>query len=270
MAKKSRKSTHKRGTVIGSSRADELHDTMQQQMLQGNYEEAIKNGELLLNLFPQRSLNRSIVLEQLGAMYGIRKDFPRSYKAYTEALNIETDNAGLWFNRGMASRYTSRFGQSARDFERAAELNTEAGLRKEIERELKRSRRFAQQALKKRGRDFTLDQLVEQENLFQEAADYMQAGQWAEAEQAFRAVIAIRDGLPQPWGNLGICLMMQERYDEAEAALKQALKIDRWYMVARINLRNLPETRRSGPPAILGVKDPFSGTRLTQPVKDKE
>ncbi len=29
------------------------------------------------------------------------------------------------------------------------------------------------------------------------------------------------DCLPQPWGNLGICLMMQERYDEAEAALKR-------------------------------------------------
>jgi tetratricopeptide (TPR) repeat protein len=269
MAKKSRKSTHKRGSVIGSSRADELLDMMEQQMLQGNYEEAIKNSELLLSLLPQRSQQRSIILEQLGAMYGMQEDYAQSYHAYTEALNIETDNAGLWYNRAMAGRRTSHVGQSVRDLERAAELNTDAELAKMIERELKQSRKMAQKELKKRGRDFTLDQLIEQENYILLTHEYMEAGRWVEAEQSLRAAIAIGDYVPQFWANLGTCLIMQERYDEAEAAFKHALQLDRWYTLARHNLRNLPEVRRNGPPKILGVSDSSKRVNFTKFVEYK-
>ena len=48
-----------------------------------------------------------------------------------------------------------------------------------------------------RGPDFTLDQLIEQEDLFQNGL------QLKEAEQAFQASIAMGDCLPQPGGNLG-------------------------------------------------------------------
>ena len=54
------------------------------------------------------------------------------------------------------------------------------------------------------------------------------------------------DCLPQPWGNLGICLMMQERYDEAEEALKRALVIDPKYAIAKNNLAALPKPERLG------------------------
>ncbi len=40
---------------------------------------------------------------------------------------------------------------------------------------------------------------------------------------------------------------MQERYGEAEAALKQAVVIDPDYAIAKQNLAALPETRLEGP-----------------------
>src|SRR5260370_9332640 len=97
--------------------------------------------------------------------------------------------------------------------------------------------------MKPRGPDFTLDQLIEQEGLFQNGLQLMEAGEWEEAEQAFQASITMGDCLPQPWGNLGISLMMQERYDEAEAALKRALVIEPRYTLATINPAALPYTR---------------------------
>src|SRR5258708_20613095 len=42
--------------------------------------------------------------------------------------------------------------------------------------------------------------------------------------------------------------MMQFRYDEAEEALKQAIAIDPAYLIARDNLKKLPEIRRSKRP----------------------
>src|SRR5258708_20062937 len=89
----------------------------------------------------------------------------------------------------------------------------------------------------------------------------MEVGQGKEAEQASQASIAMSGCLPQPWGNLGICLMMQERYDEAEAALKRALVIDPKYTLAKRNLAALPETRRTGPPAMIGIRDPLKCTK---------
>ena len=92
----------------------------------------------------------------------------------------------------------------------------------------------------------------------------MEAGEWQAAEQAFQASITMGDCLPQPWGNLGICLLMQERYDEAEAALKRALVIDPQYTLAKNNLAMLPETRRTGPPDIVAMTQPFKDSKLKQ------
>ncbi len=61
--------------------------------------------------------------------------------------------------------------------------------------------------------------------------------------------------------------MMQERYDEAESALKRALVIDPKYSLAKKNLAALPETRRTGPPPeIVDIKEPFKGHKLKQSI----
>ncbi len=94
----------------------------------------------------------------------------------------------------------------------------------------------------------------------------MEAGKGEEAQQAFQASIAMGDCLPQPWGNLGICLIMQERYDEAEAALRRALVIDPKYTLAKNNLAALPEFRRTGPPTMVALNEPFKHSKLKQSI----
>jgi len=206
------------------------------------------------------------VLDQMGTAHAMLQNFPQSYAAYTEALSLDPNNAGLWLNRGMASRFTSRFGRSLRDFECAKELNTRPELTKQIEKEIKFARELAEKSIKLRGLNFTLDQLIEQEDLFQQGLELMEKGQWEEAGHAFRASIAMGDCLPQPWGNLGGCLLMQERYDEAEAALRRALAIDPKYTLAKNNLVALPQIRRAGPPKMIGITEPFKDSKLKQSI----
>ena len=57
---------------------------------------------------------------------------------------------------------------------------------------------------------------------------------------------------------------MQERYDEAERALKRAIEIDPKYTIAKQNLTALPEIRRKGPPDIVVMSEPFKGSKLKQ------
>ena len=125
---------------------------------------------------------------------------------------------------------------------------------------------MADKSIKLRGPNFTLDQLIEQENIFQRGLKLMEASQWNEAGQAFQASIAMGDCLPQPWGNLGICLLMQERYDEAEVALKRALVIDPEYTIAKNNLAMLSESRWMGPPKMVRIQEPFKDSKIKQSI----
>src|SRR5947208_15391116 len=101
----------------------------------------------------------------------------------------------------MASRFTSRFGRSLRDYERVKELTIRPELAKKLEEELRFARELAEKTLQLRGPDFTLDQLIEQEDLFQHGLQSMEAGEWEAAEQALQASITMGDCSPQPWGN---------------------------------------------------------------------
>ncbi len=266
MSRKSKRSKHNRKFTASLSPVDKYLDLIGHQIFQGNYAEAVATCQRLLNYLPQHAQQRVDVLDQLGTAQAMLQNFPQSYAAYTEALSLDPDNAELWFNRGMASRFTSRFGRSLRDYEHAKELNIRPELAKKLGEELDFARELAGKTLKLRGPDFTLDQLIEQEDLFQDGLQLTEAGEWEEAEQAFRSSIAMGDCLPQPWGNLGICLMMQERYDEAEVALKRALVIDPRYTLAKSNLAALPEIRRTGPPARIDITDPFKSSKLKQSI----
>jgi Flp pilus assembly protein TadD len=266
MSRKSKQSKHKKKFTASLSPVDKYLDLIGHQIFQGNYAEAVATCERLLNYLPQHASQRVDVLDRLGTAQAMLQNFPQSYAAYTEAVSLDPDNAELWFNRGMASRFTSRFGRSFRDYERAKELNIRPELAKKLEEELEFAREFAEKTQKLRGPNFTLDQLIEQEDLFQNGLQLMEAGEWNEAEQAFQASITMGDCLPQPWGNLGISLMMQERYDEAEAALKHALMIDPQYTLAKSNLAALPEIRRTGPPARIDITDPFKSSKLKQSI----
>lgn len=264
MAKKSKQSKHRKIVTTSLSRAENLYSSVERQIVQGDYKEAIINCERLLNFLPPQAQLRADVLFQLGVAYGMIQDYPRSYEVLTEVLALEPNKADVWYNRSMSSRFTLRIGRSLRDIERAIELNTRAELAEKFDEALKFSRELAEKSMKLRGPDFTLDQLVEQEDLFQQGIKSMETGKWSEAEQAFKASIAMSDCLPQPWGNLGICLLMQERYDEAEAALNRALVMDPTYSIAKNNLALLAEYRRTGPPNIMEISDPFRNVKMKQ------
>jgi hypothetical protein len=56
---------------------------------------------------------------------------------------------------------------------------------------------------------------------------------------------------------------MQQRYDEAESALRRALEIDPDYELARRNLEAMPHIRRSGVAGV-DIRSPFDGKQIKQ------
>jgi tetratricopeptide (TPR) repeat protein len=262
MSKKAKQSKQKKKVTTNPSQADKWLGLIEEQIFRENYTEAATNCERLLNYLAQHAPQRALVLAHLGAVQSMLQNYPQSYEAFTEALALEPNDAELWYNRSGTSQFTGRHGQALRDIERAIQLNTVAELAGRFDKALKFNRKIAEEAMKLRGPNFTLDQLIEQEEHFQQGLKSMEAANWAEAGQAFEASIALGDCLPQPWGNLGISLMMQKRYDEAEEAFKHALIIDPKYAIAKNNLAALPETRKVGPPEMIGMHDPYKSSNV--------
>ncbi len=60
--------------------------------------------------------------------------------------------------------------------------------------------------------------------------------------------------------------MMQERYDEAEAALRRVLSMDPEYTLAKDNLAALPEIRQTGSLPQVDIRDPFKSDKLKQSI----
>ncbi len=68
------------------------------------------------------------------------------------------------------------------------------------------------------------------------AAGFFSAARYELAAQIFARWTELAPGNPEPWSNLGLCLMRQKQADNARAVLEQALQIDPSYAPAMNNL----------------------------------
>lgn len=221
-----------------------------QQMFAGDFAGCIHTCEPLLTALPGRSAVRLEVLMLLGLAHGMLQQYQQSYDVFSEAIAIEPTFAESWYNRGLACHYLARLGEAVQNFERAVELSKDetSDMARKFALQLEEGRQELQEAMQAHGTDITFEQYLEREEWFTQALRLVRQEQWSEAERLFRQLTETGSRIPSYWGNLGVCLMMQLRYDEAEAVLKHALAIDPDYSIARDNLKRLPEIRRSKKP----------------------
>ena len=261
MAKKRKKRTPKRkqkDRLVSKKQLDQWLEQATHQIMQQDFPAVVKTCRRILRYAPPKTEARGDALEHLAGAYTMLNQFEEAYQTLSQALEIKPQYAYMWYNRGLTGRYTMRLVQAMRDFEKAVELETDPGQRKKFTEILAQTREMAESERALRGPDFTLEQLEEQQELFERGIQLMRREKWAEAEQAFRRVIEMGECLPQPRGNLGLALLMQKKYDEAEAAFKRALEIEPDYDLAKQNLAMLPMIRQSGETPQIVLRDPFA------------
>jgi tetratricopeptide (TPR) repeat protein len=224
-----------------------------------DWDTVIRTCKRILIYTPKKSTDRADALTYLANAYGMQENFNSAYQTLNEALTITPDEPLLWYNRGITDRYLFLIGQSVRDMEQAIRLNQDPEFKQKFEDALQTSKMLAKSELTLRPKEFTLDQLIEQQECFFQGNAWMLKGNWSEAEQYFRSAISMSDCLPSPQGNLGICLMMQRRYDEAKTAMKRALEIDNKYDLAKQNLKILENVRNGAPLPPFQISQPFKG-----------
>ena len=264
MAKKRKKRPQKKqkGWLIPKKQVKGWLNQATHQMMQQDYAAVVQTCGRILRYAPPNSEERGQTLEHLAGAYTMLKQFEAAYQTLSQALEINPHQAYLWYNRGLTGRYTMRLVQATHDFEKAVELASDPQQRHKFTEILAQTRQMAESERALRGPDFSLEQLQEQQELFDRGIQLMHQEKWTEAEQALRRVIEMADCLPQPQGNLGLALLMQKKYDEAEAAFERALEIDPDYDLAQRNLAMLPLIRESGAIPDFALREPFAGAKV--------
>ena len=242
---------------------DDLEDALRDQ----NFKLAKQLAQKILRHVPAHSAPGKDALCHLGTALAMLDEYEASYQALSEALAMQPERSDLWYNRSLSACFTIRIGQSLRDLEQAVALEHDQSLLAVYNERLDFMRHIVADEIALRGPDFTLERLIEQQHLFNQALALFQAKRYSEAELAFKRVIEIADILPQPWANLAGCYMWQERYDEAEAALQRALEIDPSYELAQQNLQQMPTIRQYGLAALkTSIKLAFAGEQISHGV----
>jgi len=216
-----------------------------QLLLKSDFAGTISSCEALLKAISKSSNLRVEVLGSLGMAHTMLRHHQESYDAFSEAISINPTMPELWYNHGLECSFLARPAEAVRDFERAVEItkNDTNEMAQKFAKALEVGRRELQEAMEAHEPEITLEQFVEREESFTAALKLMKQEQWARAEQILRQLAANGNPIPTYWGNLGACLMMQSRFDEAEAAFKHALTIDSDHRFALDNLQKLPAAR---------------------------
>jgi tetratricopeptide (TPR) repeat protein len=276
MSKKSKHSKLSRSLKQLHQRPSESHQIQarlaeriqhaERQVRRGDFAGCISTCTPLLNSLPKHSEMRLDVLGLMGLAQGMSRNYRESYDIFGEALSLDPTRAEFWHNHGLAAYHLGRLAETVRDFERAVELskNDTSEMARRFVSQLRESRQELQESMQLHGTNTTLEQYAEREEHFAQAVRLMKQEKWPEAEQMFRELTETGASIAAYWGNLGVCLMTQCRYDEAEAALKQSLAINPDYPFARDNLKNLPAARRSKEPIRTKTINLAQGDDITQ------
>jgi tetratricopeptide (TPR) repeat protein len=256
--RKHRSADQHRGRTVDLSAVERLID-------QG-IEYLIRDDDLLraertfkkaLRLVPIGVPPRDVILYNLGTVYARGRHHEDAYQHFQAAIAVNAEKPEYWFNLAMSCLHTLRLGRALRAMEQCVSMRMGDPMRRMAHKELVSMRSMVGHELSIRPEGFTVEQLIEQEDAFQEGCAAMEAERWPEAADVFRRVIDMADVLPQPWGNLGLCLLMMEQYDEGETALRRALEIEPSYEFAQYNLTMLERLRREGGTPDSMVISPF-------------
>ncbi|GLV58094.1 hypothetical protein KDH_49280 [Dictyobacter sp. S3.2.2.5] len=186
--------------------------------------------------------------------------YDEAYDVLSQAAKLAPDDGFLLYIYSQSCKYTHRLAKASVAIEEAVTLEPALLKNRNTKKELNSIRKTIQNVIKLSGKDFTFEQLIEQEELEITGLRLVKEHKLEEAEALFRQVIAMGDIMIAPHNNLAHCLLRRGKFKEAEQELLIVLKMDRRNPVARNNLPVVREAIKTGKiPEFSGVYNPHIG-----------
>lgn len=144
----------------------------------------------------------------------------------SEVLEMAPLNGSAYYDRAVYHANIERFGQASRDAERALALDQRVELVQEVQKFIARNQPHVDAECVLRSEEFTLANLIAQEDMYDKALAASKAKRFSEAEDLWCSAIEMGDARAVPWCNLAVALALQKRPKEAEMALERATELE--------------------------------------------
>lgn len=213
-----------------------LLDQLQYELLEGQFNSVLNTSQVLMNYLSPSSPHLSEVLLKRGTAFLALKEYDEAYDVLSKAAALAPNDGFLLYMYAQACMYAMRLGKVSVVIEKAVKSEPTLIEEESIKEVVDLIREGVKREIQLRGKGFTLEQLIKQEELENTGLQLLQARKIEEAEAVFRQVIAMGNVLPQPHNNLASCLIFQGRLAEAEQELLISLKIEPGNPVAANNL----------------------------------
>ncbi len=174
----------------------------------------------------------------MGVIHLVQDDPKQAIVYFQQAVRTFPYFAEAHFNLAACYAQTLDFSKHLRSLQAVCDV---AGLgsatRAKAEKML---RETAQKIASTEG--ISLDEFLKAAEIFEHAVDKMEQGKFQMALADFEVSLKIKPGMPQAYGNMGICFARLGKREQARMMLEKALELDPGYEPARWNLQNLDNT----------------------------
>jgi len=170
-----------------------------------------------------------------GLLYAAKEKYMESIRSFDKALHIFPYFASCWFNKGISHQCLLQIGSAAKAFLNVIKYgNHEDDFVIEAKNILEKYKKMIAE-----DNNMTLEQYIENSDLFSIAFDYMNAREYEKAIEGFDKVIKANRNHVQAHGNIGVCYIGLKEYEKAKKYLDRAIELDPEYEPAIHNRKNL-------------------------------
>jgi len=195
----------------------------------------------------------------MGTLHVVQGELAQAIAWFDKAIAIFPYMIEAHFNNAVAYRDLRDIPNCIRAFRKVVEL----GGRDDPEAQKAQSFLDDIEATFRKHEGIDLDAFLASNELFQRAFDSMRRGEWQQALDGFRKVVAVNERNVASHGNLGLCYAQLGYKAKALAELDRALELDPAYSTARTN-RKVVASMTEGRPlelTALRVIEPYEEHR---------
>ncbi len=185
----------------------------------------------------------------IGVMHAFQGKYEKSIVWFDKAIAIYPYSVGSHYNKAVSCQKLMDIPNCIRSYQKVVAIGDPE------DNEVAQARSFIASIAAGiwKAERLTLDVFLESSDLFNQAFEYMERGEWQVALDIFRASAALNHRNAPCQGNMGLCLAYMGRKAEALAEIDCALEIDPDYQPARSNREVVEKSEEGIPMAMANI-----------------
>ena len=202
-----------------------------------------RKAEKILADLMQKHPNYHMTLYGMGVLFAMQEKYAEAIEYFKKAVDIFPVFTVAYYNLAIAYKSIFDIANMVRNLRKVMDLSDPGTEDYDNARNLIQ---VLERSMREKG-GAGLEAFINGQDEFDRAFELMENGEWKRAIKGFERSIRWYPGMPQPYGNMGICYAKLGEKQLALSAFDKALDIDPDYEPARMNKQAMEQIKKGEP-----------------------